>query len=82
MFDKNKQRWALVGATLALVLTACGAPAAQQAAPAAEAPSADQTGEITVYTVPGAPQTVLERMQKDFNAKYPKVNIKINSYFI
>ena len=81
MFDQSIKRWALAGATLALTLSACGAPAAKPAATggdAAAAPSADQTGEITVYTVPGSPQKVLERMQKDFNAKYPKVNVKIN----
>jgi len=80
MFAKKTQRAALIGATLALTLAACAAPAAQPASEAAApaANPAEQTGEITVYTVPGAPQTVLERMQKDFNAKYPKVTIKIN----
>ena len=53
------------------VLAACAPPQAPK-------PAADQSGEITVYTVPGAPQKVLEGMQKNFNAKYPKVNIKIN----
>ena len=72
------------------VLAACAPPQVQKAAeptaakpaeaPKADAPAAaaDQTGEITVYTVPGAPQKVLEGMQKNFNKKYPKVNIKIN----
>ena len=79
-------RFGTVLTATSIVLAACAPPAVQQAKPAApaaatEAPvksPAETEGEITVYTVPGAPQKVLEAMQKDFNAKYPKVNIKIN----
>ena len=40
--------------------------------------SADTTGELTIFTVAGAPEAVLKTMQADFSAKYPKVTVKIN----
>ena len=76
--------FALLAAT-SLVMAACAPPQVQQAKPAApaatEAPvksAADTEGDISVYTVPGAPQKVLEIMQAEFKTKYPKVNVKIN----
>ena len=84
MIRKSVRGLALLGA-VSMILAACAPPQVQQkaAAPTTVAASAagspaEVTGEISVNTVPGAPQKVLEIMQKDFNAKYPKVNIKIN----
>ena len=59
--------------------TAAPAAAAATAAPATSGElNADTTGELTILSVAGAPEAVLKTMQADFNAKYPKVNIKIN----
>jgi ABC-type glycerol-3-phosphate transport system substrate-binding protein len=83
-------------AAVAIVTAACAAPpapaapaatSAPAAAEATEAPaasggevSADSTGEITVYTVAGAPAKVLDLMKAQFNAKYPNVTVTINTH--
>jgi multiple sugar transport system substrate-binding protein len=62
---------------------ATAAPAAEAtAAPAAAAAemSADTSGEITVYNVPGAPTKVIDLMKTEFAKKYPNVKITVNTH--
>jgi len=67
------------GASTAAAPPATSAAGSATAAPATSGElSADTTGEITIYTVSGAPEAVLKTMQADFNVKYPKVTFKYN----
>ena len=56
---------------VAVIATACGGSTGTTTNPA------DQTGTLTVWLMNGsAPQSVIDSVNADFNAKYPKVTVK------
>src|SRR6266705_5222157 len=65
-----RKAWStVVFTTFAVLATACGGSTATPA---------DQTGTLTVWLMNGsAPQSVIDSVNADFNAKYPKVTVKV-----
>src|SRR3989454_1854812 len=62
----------VVTVAVAVIATACGGSTGTTTNPA------DQTGTLTVWLMNGsAPQSVIDSVNADFNAKYPKVTVKV-----
>ncbi|HYL09078.1 MAG TPA: sugar ABC transporter substrate-binding protein [Candidatus Udaeobacter sp.] len=68
----RKTWFGVIGLGLALVVAACGGSTPQATNPA------DETGTLTVWLMNGsAPQSVVDGVNADFNAKYPKVTVNV-----
>src|SRR5438874_7269045 len=67
-----RKAWLMVVfTTLAVLATACGGSTGP-------ANPAEETGTLTVWLMNGsAPQSVIDSVNADFNAKYPKVTVKV-----
>ena len=70
---KLRRTWlSVVTVAVAVIATACGGSTGTPTNPA------DQTGTLTVWLMNGsAPQSVIDSVNADFNAKYPKVTVKV-----
>ncbi|TMG57767.1 MAG: extracellular solute-binding protein [Chloroflexi bacterium] len=70
---KLTRTWlSVVTVAVAVIATACGGSTGTTTNPA------DQTGTLTVWLMNGsAPQSVIDSVNADFNAKYPKVTVKV-----
>jgi N,N'-diacetylchitobiose transport system substrate-binding protein len=70
---KPSKAWvSVVGLAAAVVVAACGGTNTQSNNPS------NETGTITVWLMNGsAPQAVVDAVNADFNAKYPKVTVKV-----
>src|SRR5437660_4145534 len=70
---KFTRTWlSVVSIAVAVIAAACGGSTGGTANPA------DQTGTLTVWLMNGsAPQSVIDSVNADFNAKYPKVTVKV-----
>src|SRR3989449_11090567 len=70
---KLTRTWlSVVTVAVAVIATACGGSTGTTTNPA------DQTGTLTVWLMNGsAPQSVIESVNADFKAKYPKVEVKV-----
>jgi N,N'-diacetylchitobiose transport system substrate-binding protein len=68
---KFRKGWfGVISVAVALVATACGGSTGTN--------PADQTGTLTVWLMNGsAPPSVIESVNADFKAKYPKVEVKV-----
>ena len=67
----RKTWFGIIGVVVALVVGACGGNSPQ-------ANPADQTGTLTVWLMNGsAPQSVVDAVNADFKAKYPKVTVNV-----
>src|SRR3989442_3002363 len=72
---KLTRTWlSVVTVAVAVIATACGGSTGGSTNPA------DQTGTLTVWLMNGsAPQSVIDSVNADFNAKYPKVTSRSRS---
>jgi N,N'-diacetylchitobiose transport system substrate-binding protein len=62
----------VIGVGVALLAAACGGSSPQSTNPA------DQTGTLTIWLMNGsAPQSVVDGVNADFKAKYPKVTVNV-----
>jgi N,N'-diacetylchitobiose transport system substrate-binding protein len=70
---KPRQAWlSVLGLAAAVVVAACGGTSQQPSNPA------NETGSITVWLMNGsAPQAVVDGVNADFKAKYPKVTVNV-----
>src|SRR5436309_2619398 len=70
---KLTRTWlSVVTVAVAVIATACGGSTGTTTNPA------DETGTLTVWLMNGsAPQSVIESVNADFKAKYPKVDVKV-----
>jgi N,N'-diacetylchitobiose transport system substrate-binding protein len=70
---KFRKAWlSVVFTTFAVVVTACGGSTGTSTNPA------DETGTLTIWLMKGsAPASVIDSVNADFNAKYPKVTVKV-----
>jgi N,N'-diacetylchitobiose transport system substrate-binding protein len=70
---KFRKAWfSVVFTAVALLATACGG------SPTTSTNPADETGTLTVWLMNGsAPQSVIDSVNADFTAKYPKVTVKV-----
>src|SRR5881409_4361280 len=70
---KLTRTWlSVVTVAVAVIATACGGSTGTTTNPA------DQTGTLTVWLMNGsAPQSVIDSVNADFKAKYPKVEVKV-----
>jgi N,N'-diacetylchitobiose transport system substrate-binding protein len=70
---KFRKAWfSVVFTAVAVLATACGG------SPTTSTNPADETGTLTVWLMNGsAPQSVIDSVNADFNAKYPKVTVKV-----
>ena len=81
----KKIRWAVAAAAAGtLFLGACGGPATPESdKPAETSAPADASGELNVWLMDGSqPQTVVDAVNKQFNALYPnvKVNVELQAW--
>ena len=81
----KKIRWAVAAAAAGtLFLGACGGPATPESdKPAETSAPADASGELNVWLMDGSqPQTVVDAVNKEFNALYPnvKVNVELQAW--
>src|SRR5690348_4908848 len=70
---KPRKAWfSVIGLAAAVVVAACGGTSPQSTNPA------DETGTITIWLMNGsAPQSVVDGVNADFKAKYPKVTVNV-----
>src|SRR5689334_4415931 len=70
---KPRKAWfSVIGLAAAVVVAACGGTSPQATNPA------DETGTLTIWLMNGsAPQSVVDGVNADFKAKYPKVTVNV-----
>jgi N,N'-diacetylchitobiose transport system substrate-binding protein len=70
---KSRKGWfSVVGLAAAVLVAACGGTSPQSTNPA------DETGTLTIWLMNGsAPQSVVDGVNADFKAKYPKVTVNV-----
>src|SRR5438270_3168990 len=70
---KQRKAWfSVLGLVAAVVVAACGGSSPQSNNPA------NETGTLTIWLMNGsAPQSVVDGVNADFKAKYPKVTVNV-----
>src|SRR5256886_13852658 len=70
--NQSKAWFSVIGLVAAVVVAACGGSSPQSNNPA------NETGTLTIWLMNGsAPQAVVDGVNADFKAKYPKVTVKV-----
>src|SRR5437764_2662112 len=70
--NQSKAWFSVIGLVAAVVVAACGGSSPQSNNPA------NETGTLTIWLMNGsAPQAVVDGVNADFKAKYPKVEVKV-----